>query len=254
VSRALTITGSGFTSGMTVTFSGTGVVPTAVSVTSGTKLAVTVDVTATATVGARNVVVGQPGQRATTCSGCLTVNAGPKVTNLAPNALGQGAQAAVVKVNGSAFVSGAVVTFSGAGVTDTVTTASSTVLTLAVSVTSGAATGTRDVTVVQPDGGRTVCVGCFTVNPGATVTGVTPPTVAHGDSATLTITGTGFVKGATVDVSGAGVSVGKTTWVSSTKMTAAVNVTNKAATGLRSVSVTNPDLGMGTCVNCLTIT
>jgi peptidoglycan/xylan/chitin deacetylase (PgdA/CDA1 family) len=254
VNQPLTISGSGFTSGMTVTVSAPGVAVNTVSVTSSTSLAVTVNVTATATAGVRDVVVGQTGQRSATCVGCLTVHAGPKVNSLAPSSLGQGAQQAVVKVNGNSFVSGAIVTVSGSGVTDTVTATSATALTLAVSVTSGAATGARDVTVVQPDGGRVTCSGCLTVNTGPTITKVAPASIARGATLTVTLTGTAFVKGATVSLSGAGLTVGKTTWVSSTSMTAVVTATSQAATGLRSVTVTNPDFGVGTLANSLTVT
>jgi len=55
-------------------------------------------------------------------------------------------------------------------------------------------------------------------------------------------------------VSGAGLTVTKTTWVSSTSMTAVVTATSQAATGLRSVTVTNPDFGIGTLANSLTVT
>jgi hypothetical protein len=56
-----------------------------------------------------------------------------------------------------------------------------------------------------------------------------------------------------VTVSGVGVTVGKTTWVSATSMTAVLTATSSAPTGLRSVSVSNPDFGAATCVDCLTV-
>jgi hypothetical protein len=117
-----------------------------------------------------------------------------------------------------------------------------------------AATGARDVTVVQADGGRITCVGCLTVSPGPTVTSVSPASIARGKSVTVTLTGTKFDRQAKVTVSGAGVTVGKTTWVSNTSMTVVLTATTTAATGLRSVSVANPDLGLGTCTDCLTVT
>jgi hypothetical protein len=145
------------------------------------------------------------------------------------------------------------VTVSGAGVTDTVTATSATQLSLAVDVASSATTGARDVTVVQPDGGRTTCVGCLTVSAGPTVTSVVPGVIARGKSVTVTLTGTGFNSLAKVSVSGAEVTAGQVKWVSKTSMTAVLTATATTATGLRSVSVTNPDLGVGTCTNCLTV-
>jgi signal recognition particle receptor subunit beta len=70
----------------------------------------------------------------------------------------------------------------------------------------------------------------------------------------VTLTGTEFVKGANVAVSGTAVNVGKVTWLSKTSMTVVLNVTNKAATRPRTITVTNPDFGSGTLTNGLTVT
>lgn len=254
LAKTLTIAGSGFVNGINVSFSGTGINVTSVTVNNGSSVSVTVDVAGNAPTGQRNVTIGQPGQRSATCTGCLTVNPAPMVNNLAPSSLGQGAQQVQVKVNGSGFVNGALVTFSGSGVTGSVTATSASVITLSVNVANGAATGTRDVTVVQPDGGRTVCAACFTVNAGPRIDSVSPSTIKHGTSSTVTILGANFVKNANVSVSGSQVNVGKVTWVSATKMTAVLNANKNAPLGVRSVSVTNPDSGVGTLANCLTVT
>jgi hypothetical protein len=254
LAKSLTVTGSGFTSGVAVSFSGLGITPATTTVTSSTSLAVTVDVGATAATGVRDVVVAKPGERSATCAGCLTVKAGPKVTALTPSALGQNAQNAVVKITGSGFANNAVVTFSGAGVTDTVGSTNTSLMTLSVSVAAGAALGARDVTIVQPDGGRTTCAGCFTVTLGPTITSVSPTTIARGTSITMTITGTEFVNGAVVTISGTKVTVGKTTWISKTNMTVVLTASTSAVTGLRSVTVTNPDSGSATKTNGLTVT
>ncbi len=254
LAKTLTVSGTGFTSGVSVSFSGLGITPTATTLTSSTSLAVTVDVGATAAAGVRDVVVAKSGERSATCTGCLTVKAGPKVTTLAPSTLGQTSLNEAVKVNGTGFVTGAVVTFSGTGVTDTLTTIGPSQLTLSVSVAANAALGARDVTVVQPDGGRTTCTGCFTVAIAPTITSVSPTTIARSTSITMTITGTEFVKGAVVTISGTKVTVGKTTWVSKTSMTVVLSANSTATTGLRSVTVTNPDSGAATKANSLTVT
>jgi hypothetical protein len=49
------------------------------------------------------------------------------------------------------------------------------------------------------------------------------------------------------------VSVSNVTWVSSSSITAKVTVPSGAATGARTVTVTNPDGGRGSSV-CLTVT
>ena len=140
-------------------------------------------------------MVSKSGERSATCTGCLTVKAGPKVTTLAPSTLGQTSLNEAVKVNGTGFVTGAVVTFSGTGVTDTLTTIGPSQLTLSASVAANAALGARDVTVVQPDGGRTTCTGCFTVAIAPTITSVSPTTIARSTLiGTMMTTGTEFAR------------------------------------------------------------
>jgi hypothetical protein len=68
----------------------------------------------------------------------------------------------------------------------------------------------------------------------------------------VTLTGSDFQRNVKVDVTGTGVSVSKVTWISSTKVTLSVSATNRAAVGVRSLLITNPDLG--TVSGALTIT
>jgi hypothetical protein len=183
------------------------------------------------------------------------VNPGPRPTSAGPSALGQGATSQTVKIAGSGFVPGAVVSLSGPGVTATLTGTSSTQLTVLVSVAPGAATGSRDITVTQPDAGTGTCSGCFTVVAGPVISGISPAAVKRGASVTMTITGTGFDRNAKVTVNGSGINVGKVTWVSSTSLSVAVSALKNAATGPRTVTVTNPDsAGLGSCTGCLAVT
>jgi hypothetical protein len=50
------------------------------------------------------------------------------------------------------------------------------------------------------------------------------------------------------------VTVGKTTWLSKTSMTVVLTAAGNASTGLRSVTVTNPNFGFATRTNALTVT
>lgn len=75
------------------------------------------------------------------------------------------------------------------------------------------------------------------------VTAIAPQAVPRGNSPSddLTITGTNFDQTATVAVSGADVTVNGVTWVNATTLIANVTVASSAATGSRTVTVTNAD-------------
>ena len=67
-------------------------------------------------------------------------------------------------MNRAGFVSGASVAFSGSGITvNSVTRNSATQLTVVISLSSGAAVGTRNVTVTNPDAGWYTLSNGFTV-------------------------------------------------------------------------------------------
>jgi hypothetical protein len=73
-------------------------------------------------------------------------------------------------------------------------------------------------------------------------------------SRTLQLTGTGLQNGATVSFSGTGITVTGTTWVSSTRIDVTIDVASTAATGLRDITVTQPDGSVATAPNALTLT
>ncbi len=180
-------------------------------------------------------------------SNSVTVQ-GPSVTSTTPSSLGQGATSRSVTITGTNFVSGASASFSGAGVTVNSTTfVSATSLTANITIAANAATGTQDVMVTNPDGDSATGTGVFTVDPGPTVASAAPSSGDQGAANfDVTITGANFVSGASASFSGAGITVNSTTFVSATSLTANIAVAANAATGLRSVTVTNPDAGQAT--------
>jgi TolB protein len=101
---------------------------------------------------------------------CLTVDPAPTVSSLVPN---NGPQASTMDVDvyGSGFDNGPKVAFGKCcltGITvNSIQWIDSTHLTLNITIVPNAATGSRDVTVTNPDGSKATCKGCFTVgNPG----------------------------------------------------------------------------------------
>src|SRR5439155_967878 len=69
----------------------------------------------------------------------------------------------------------------------------------------------------------------------------------------VTIIGTGFVSGASATFSGTNITVNSTSFVDSTHLTANLTIGGTATTGLRDVTVTNPDAGIGTGSGVFTV-
>jgi Tol biopolymer transport system component len=98
-----------------------------------------------------------------------------------------------------------------------------------------------------------------------TVDSVTPNSLARGTTATLTVTGSGFLPGAQATAEAftqnGGVTVNSIEVVSETELQVSVSVAADASTGTRHLAVWNPGTGPGAlatgfggCENCLTIT
>src|SRR5208283_14619 len=105
-----------------------------------------------------------------------------------------------------------------------------------ITAVSPAGAGTVDVTVTTPGGtSATSPADEFTYDPVPTVTGVTPAAGPVAGGTTVTVTGTGFVTGATVDFGLTGAS--SVTVVSATSITA---VSPAGSAGTVDVTVTTP--------------
>ena len=164
----------------------------------------------------------------------VVVAPSPTVTSVAP-ASGSTVGGTSLTITGTSFVTGATVTVGGAACTD-VAFVSATSLTC----TSPAGNaGAVDVVVTNPDGKTVTKTGAFTYQTPVvlpTISAVTPSTGATVGSRWITITGTGFVSGATVTVGGAACS--PTIFLSATSL----NCLNPGGSaGAKDVIVTNPD-------------
>jgi hypothetical protein len=240
---SVTITGTGFVAGATVTFGGTAA--TGVTVVNPTTITATTPAHAA---GAVNVVVTNPDSQSGTCTGCFTYLApppAPTVSGVAPTS-GATAGGTSVTISGTGFVSGATVTFDGTAAT-AVTVVNSTTIT---ATTPAHAAGAVTVTVTNPDTQSGSCTGCYTYiapPPAPTVSGTAPASGPTTGGTSVTISGTGFVSGATVTFGGTaatGVTVVNPTTITAT--------TPAHGAGAVNVTVTNPDGQSGTCVGCFT--
>ena len=250
--RTVTMTGANFDASTKVTFPGTGVAVTSVTLVDASHLSVGISTAAAAAAGPRDVVVTNADAGSGTCGGCLTVTAPPTVTAMTPSTLGPGALRTVT-VEGANFASGIKVSFAGSGVAATaVTVVSDSQLQVIVSVASNAAAGPRTVMVTNPDLGKSSCATCFSVSAGPQLASVSPGTLARGSSRTVTVDGANFAGGATLALGG-GITVTAVNVVDSTRLTATVTVAAGAATGTRTATVTNPDGGKASLSGALTV-
>ena len=250
--QTIKITGANFVSGATSSF-GAGITVESTTFVSATELSAKVSVEAGASTGVRTVTVTNPDEGVGSKAAAFTVNAAPSVTSASPSSRGQGATSQTIKITGTGFVSGATSSF-GAGVTvESTSFVSSTELSAKVSVEAGASTGSRTVSVTNPDEGVGSKASAFTVNAAPSVESTSPSSRGQGaTSQTITIKGKNFVSGATSSF-GAGITVNSTTFKSSTELTANVTVEAGASTGARNVTVTNPDAGVGTGNEAFTV-
>ena len=166
----ITVNGSNFVSGATVSFAAAGVTVEQVVYNSPTSLTAQISVSASAATGPGNVTVTNPDGDQATGPNVFTINPAPSVTSTTPSSAKQGAYQVNVAVNGANFESNATVAFSNAAITVNSTQyVSSTALTANITITRTAATGAGDVTVSNPDGTTSTGSGVFTVNPLETV-------------------------------------------------------------------------------------
>jgi len=188
----VTITGTNFAAGATVTFGGTAA--TSVVVVSGTSITA---ITPPGTAGAVTVTVTVNGQNGNLTNG-FTYLVIPTVTSVAPNT-GPTVGGTAVTITGTNFASGATVTFGGTAATNVVVVGSTSITAKTPAGTAGAVT----VTVSNPGGQSGSLTSGFTYVLGVpTVTSVTPNTGSTAGGTAVTIAGTNFIAGATVTFGG----------------------------------------------------
>jgi hypothetical protein len=162
--RLVTITGSGFQSGIVAGTSGGRVTVNSVTLVDATSLVLDITVNANAIPGARDISVTNVDGGSATCTGCLVLNALPVVQRVTPGIAARGTTVTVT-VSGRGFQAGALVTFSGSGVTGSViaVNAAGSSITVRVSVAANASVGSRNLAVTNPDGGSTTAQGALRI-------------------------------------------------------------------------------------------
>jgi hypothetical protein len=226
--QSITVTGTNFVTGMTVSFAGAN--GTVTSVPDSAHANVTTPVHSA---GTFNVTATTPGGSAT-LTNAYTFIAAPAVTAVSPNA-GPPAGSWPVTITGVAFVGGATVKFGPNAATGVAVVNATT-----ISATAPAGSGVVNVIVTNPDAQVGTLVNGFTYRPAPTVASVTPTTGPANFSQTVIVNGTGFVPGATVNFGAA--SAANVTWISASSLQ--VSAPAQPASTV-SVTVTNPEQQSG---------
>lgn len=239
----LTVNGSNFVSGAAVNWKSGLLTTTFVSSTQLTAQVPASDITIA---GTENVTISNPSPGGGT-SGALTFsvnNPVPAISSLSPASATEGGGSFALTVNGSNFISGAVIKWSGTALTTSYL--SSTQVTAQVPASDIAATGTAGITASNPTpGGGTSNASSFSIgNPVPTISSLAPVNATVGGATfTLTVNGSSFVGGAVVNWNGSALT---TSFVSATQLTAQVPASEVSSAGTASITVTNPAPGGGT--------
>jgi hypothetical protein len=148
----LAVSGTGMTDDAVPSFSAAGIIVESTTYDSPTKLTVKVAVGATVPIGPGNVTITTD-VGAGTCTGCLTVDAAPKITKITP--VPAHGTSTVLTVVGTGFQFGLVVTTTVPGATlGAVTGATATTFTVQITIPGTTVPGTYSLTATNPDGGR----------------------------------------------------------------------------------------------------
>ena len=246
--QALTvvISGAGFRADGEFTIEEPGVSLLDAVVDSSSQLTLTLDVSADAELGPRDVTYTQPvagGGDAVAAVDLFQVNyPDPVIDSVGPGILRQGDTSVLVTVTGSGFREAATLGISGDGLTlANPTLVSDSVYEVSVDVADDASYGRRDVTISQAaEGGGAVdsVTGAIRVNaPNPTATSISPGALTQGDSNVLfTLTGTNFRAGGTISVAGSGMTLSEVTVVSATTITFRVAAGTDASLGPQDVT------------------
>ena len=238
---AVTISGSNFAAGATVSLGGT--LATNVSVVNSASITATTPAHATGTVNV--VVTNTDGQSGTLSSGFTYTSTSPTVTSVSPNSGPTGGGTAVT-IGGTNFLSGAGVSFGGTAASN-VTVVNSTSIN---ATTPAHAAGTVNLVVTNPGGqSGTLTNGFNYVSTAPVISSISPTSGTANGGTSVTISGSNFAAGATVSFGGT--SATNVSVVNSTSITA---TTPAHASGTVNVVVTNTNGQSGTLTNGFSFT
>jgi len=171
-------------------------------------------------------------------------NNAPTITSISPTSVPAGSASFTLTVNGTGFIS--TTTIQVGTVDEQTSYVSSTQVTASVPAAQVVSGGQLAVIALNgtSSSGSGTPINLSVDNPAPTITQVSPSSLLAGNpSATLTVTGTGFVPTTAIDVNGA---ARATTYTSSTQVSVALNASDIASSGNLSITAVNSAPGGGT--------
>ena len=238
----ITVTGTNFVSGITLTVNGS---PRNTTFVSGTQL--TASLTSGDFLSAApllvNAVNPQPGGGASGTIALVVTNPAPTVASISPSALNAGSAATVVNIAGTGFVAGTGVLVNGAS--RPAALVSATAMTVALTSADLSSAGSLGITAVNPaPGGGVSSSASIAINnpvPGS-ITLTPTSAIAGTGTAQITVTGSSFVPATVVYVNG---QPRTTTFVNATQLVTSLTSADLTTAGSLSVVATNPSPGGG---------
>jgi hypothetical protein len=236
----LTANGANFVNGSVVQVNGSSRATTFVS---SAQISAAIPASDIASSGALSITVANstPGGGASAALTLTVNNPAPTLSSISPNTVLAGSGVFTLTVNGSNFMSGAVIQVNGSN--RTTTFVNSTQISGTISAADISTAGTLSITVANP-GSTSTPLTLAINNPTPSLSSISPSSTTIGSGAfTLTVSGGNFVNGSAVQING---SSRTTTFVSSTQLTAAIPASDVASVSVLSVSVNNPTPAGGT--------
>lgn len=248
-SLTVLLSGANFLPGATVLVSGGDVGVSAVVIVSTTQISATFSIPATASPGARSVNVKNPdGQVSNAIAFTVVRPPAPTLISATPATIVAGFSSSVL-LSGANFLPGAAVLVSGGDVSaSSVAVISPTQISLTLSSLASAVSGSRSVTVRNPDGQTSNSLSLAVIAPSGTlpqITSVSPSSVAAGTrGARIVVAGSHFSPGARLTTSSSRILIEETSFVSASELHGVVSVSGDAPPGAIGIGVLNPDGGV----------
>ena len=253
----VTITGSGFRSGATISLmNGSMVLAGTITNRTTNRILCTFPLGET-TAGIYNLsILNIDGSSVTKLNGFTVTAAGtsPTIDNFTPVS-GVNNGIVPITINGTNFRSGATVRIANGSVSKTVTISNGTDTQVRCTLPlTGLPYGLYNLTVRNPDGSNTTAADSLTVmNPDPVITKVVPGTAYNTTSCQVRITGTNFTTGCSVTLTNGSTEIpGTVSLFTTTRFNGTFDL-NGSPVGIYTLTVSNPGNANGTKLNCFTV-